>query len=99
MNLLKNKIFCLNCGKKYNRKNNHGQYILLCSGRNNYGVKFCHSKIIKEKNLIEIINYHCKIYNKKEIDIDKIEVNIFGEVKIKYKDGKISKWSSDKLIY
>lgn len=99
MNMLKNKIFCMNCGKKYNRKNNHEQCILICSGRNNYGIKFCSSKIIKEKDLLNIIKIHCRNYNKKEIDVNKIEINIDGEVKIYYKDGKISEWNSNKLIF
>ena len=107
MNLFKGLIKCANCGKNYNYRNDHGQEIFLCSGKKNYGVKFCDSNVIKQNDLIYLIKKHCQIYKKefilsqdkiKEL-IEKITIEINGEINIYYKDGKISKLNTNNLIF
>jgi len=103
MNLFNNLIICTNCGKNYNFKKDHNSKIYICSGTKNYGKLFCPRRIIYEEHLIYIVGNHCKLYNKQFKNyrdiISKIEINIYGEVKILYKDKKITIWDSTQLIF
>jgi hypothetical protein len=102
-------IKCLICGKKYNYKNNHEQEVFICSGKKNYGTKFCNNVDIKQNDLLYVIEKHYKLYDKKfEIElteegirelIDKIEVEEGNIVKIYYKDGESSEYNSNTIIY
>ena len=57
-------IICSQCNKKVNFKNNNGTHEYVCQIRKNKGVSKCDSQILKEKDLLELIEHHCKIHSK-----------------------------------
>jgi len=103
MNWFKGKIYCTNCGKKYNFKNDHNQHIYICSGSKNYGIAFCNSKTIKEKEILDIIRRHCLIHKKSYENvynlIEKINISLEGNIEVIYLDGKKSLVNESVIIY
>lgn len=94
----------MNCKKHYNFKNDHGQYYYICSGYKNYGSTYCYRNVVREEDLIHLIQLHLSnelkniILNEEIIKehIDRIEVD--GDlITIFYKDGTISEWSNTHL--
>lgn len=107
MNLFKGLIKCMNCGRNFNFKNDHGQYIYLCSGYKNYGSKVCQRNVIFEDDLIKIVQLHYHINSRGEHknlilsediinNIDKIYVD-GDQISIFYKDGTKSEWNNSHL--
>lgn len=108
MNYFRNLIICKDCSNKldrevrYNKKANNGVNHHLCSRRKNY--KDCENPILKEKDLLFIIERHCLIHSK-DFSIEKLKLFILrievfdNEVKILWRDGLISKTSSTELIF
>ena len=107
MSYFKGLIQCLNCGKNYNFKNDHNLHVYICSGTKNYGSEFYPRRIIKEEDLLYLVENHCRIYNLKfDVNkirtgelVEKITVDTNGEIKIYYIDGKLSLWNSTNIIY
>ncbi|MBZ9622819.1 zinc ribbon domain-containing protein [Clostridium sp. FP2] len=104
MSLFKGLIKCKKCGKNFNFKNDHSQYIYLCSGYKNYGSNYCQRNIIYESDLINIISLHQELSYKRRLlneddikeDISKIEVDM-DNIIISYKDGTQSEWNKSIL--
>lgn len=107
MNIFKGLIKCKLCGKNYNYKNDHGTKYYICSGYKNYGINYCPRNQLKLEDLLYIIKNHCDIKHK-ELEltkegirqlIDKIEVYGEDKLKILWKDGEITEWSSKKISF
>ncbi len=111
MNLFKDKIWCSNCGKKYNYRLDHSIPTYLCQKRKNYGIKACDSQTIQSKTLMYLIENHLRI-NQREMGrvnlsreninvlIDKIMIDINGGIEIFYRDGSSkSVWNNKYLIF
>jgi hypothetical protein len=105
MNYFKGLIKCNVCGKNYGYRLDHLIPIYTCSGKKNYGMSFCNNANVKEKDLLYVIENHCKLHNKiyeqtherVEELVDKITVGI-SNVEIHYKDGMISIFNSNNMI-
>jgi len=98
-NLFKGLIICKSCSKRFNYKEDNGNLIYVCSGYKNYGSKFCKRNILREIDLINLVELHLSTSNKNVIlkdVIDRIEVD--GEsVTIYYLDGTKTEWCNSKL--
>lgn len=93
------------CSKNFNYRNERGNKILICSNKKNFGVQACpNSPRIKIDDLVDIIEQHCKIYNK-DYNITKTRlivknINISDKkIVIYYKDGTKSIWSNNEIIF
>jgi len=104
MNSLKGIIHCKDCGKNFNFKQNNGQLQYICQTRKNKGVTGCVSPIVKEQFLIDIIEKHIILQNKqfstskiklfvREIKVGENQITIF------YKDGTLSKISTNQIVF
>lgn len=104
-NYFKGIIKCDHCGSNYIRKIDHEIPIFVCSTANNYGKEICpNSRRIKEEELVEIINNHCKIHNKNykiqktKLFVRQIKIMWNGMV-IFYRDGLKTVISSHEIIF
>ena len=105
MNLFKGKIYCLQCGRRYNYKPDNGSHIYICSTYKNYGT--CKRNMIKESDLINIITKHIHIKepNRVQISIEEIpslvgRIEVLHEhITIYYVDGSKSEWCGIKLAF
>jgi len=105
MHILSGIIFCDLCHKKFNFKNNtNNNHVYICQTRKNYGTSKCDCRIIKEDFLLQIIEQHCKILNKKyetskvKLFVNKIKVSN-DYIIIYYKDGSLSEISANHISY
>ena len=103
MHILSGIIYCEECGKKFNYKNNSNP-IYICQNRKNYGTSKCDCRTVGELFLLEIIEQHCRILNKQfstskvKLFVNKIKVSN-DHIIIYYKDGSLSEITSDHIKY
>jgi hypothetical protein len=84
-------IKCNECGKKYKGKMYRDKQKYVCSGRANYGTKFCICEPISEEELDFYVEMKYKrVLNGEEIQ-EEVEEVIMHQCKfeIKYKDGHV----------
>lgn len=101
----KGLIKCMECGKNYNFRDEHGTKVFVCSTAKNYGRKSCpNSPRINMDRLLFIIEQHCKIHNKDyditktKLFVRKIEVEP-DKITIFYKDGTKSIKTKNEIIF
>lgn len=104
MNKLTGLIKCQMCGKNFNFKNNNGTLQYICQTRKNKGLTACVSPLVGEKFLVDIIQKHCELENKKftesKIKLFVKEIKVDDKrIKIIYKDGTVSEIRANSIEF
>jgi hypothetical protein len=82
-------IKCLGCGKNYKGKKFRNVIGYICSGNHHHGNEFCERFVVKESEIIDLINSH---FDNQEWSIDLIQsIEIKDKtITIQYTDGSNS---------
>ena len=108
MKYFKGLIHCTICDKNKNKnyvfKKNRNTLGFICSGYKNYGKEFCNYRFLHLDMLLQIIEKHCEL-NGKDWELSKAKLFIHSikvgedEIKIMWKDGLVSVYNCDEVIF